>query len=74
MMAGRKSLRALCALLASLSLLSVVLAADAVSELAAKGRPSVDAVVAKSTTCTKDKLQVRREWYVFDLSPSSHIY
>lgn len=64
MMAGRTSLRALFALLASLQLLSVVLAADAVSELAAKGRASVDAVVAKSTTCTKDKLRVRKEWYV----------
>ena len=67
MMAGRTSLRALFALLASLQLLSAVLAADAVSELAAKGRASVDAVVAKSTTCTKDKLRVRKEWYVFQL-------
>jgi tyrosinase len=68
MMAGRLSFRAVYALLASLSLLSVLCAADAVSDLAAKGRPAVDAVVAKSTTCTKDKLQVRREWYVVSIS------
>jgi tyrosinase len=64
MMAGRLSLRAVYALLVSVSLLSTLCVADAVSDLATKGRPAVDAVVAKSTTCTKDKLQVRREWYV----------
>lgn len=37
-------------------------AADAVSDLEAKGRPALDATMAKSTTCSKDKLQVRREW------------
>lgn len=75
-MAGRMSLRALYALLVSLQLLSVVLAADAVSELAVKGRPAVDAVVAKSTTCTKDKLRVRKEWYVSQSqtrTPQSHL-
>jgi tyrosinase len=63
MMAGQISLRALCALLISVSLFSILCAADAVSDLAAKGRPAVDAAIAKSTTCTKDKLRVRREWY-----------
>ncbi|OAL48310.1 Di-copper centre-containing protein [Pyrenochaeta sp. DS3sAY3a] len=43
-MAGRFSLRALFALFASASLLSVLSA------------------IAKSTTCTKDKLRVRKEW------------
>jgi tyrosinase len=70
MMAGRFSVRALYALLASASLLSVLCAADAVSDLAAKGRPAVDAAIAKSTTCTKDKLQVRREWWVLSISTS----
>jgi tyrosinase len=63
-MAGQLSIRILCALLVTVSLLSVLCAADAVSDLAAKGRPAVDATIAKSTTCTKDKLQVRREWSV----------
>jgi tyrosinase len=71
MMAGRLSLRAVYALLAFVSLLSTLCAADAVSDLATKGRPAVDAVIAKSTTCTKDKLQVRREWYVSLLQLSS---
>jgi len=39
-------------------------AADAVNDLEAKGRPALDAAMAKSTTCSKDKLAVRREWYV----------
>lgn len=63
-MAGRFSLRALFALLASASLLSVLCAADAVGDLQTKGRAAVDAAIAKSTTCTKDKLRVRKEWYV----------
>jgi tyrosinase len=63
-MVGPFSLRALCALLVAISLLCVLCAADAVSDLASKGRPAVDAAIAKSTTCTKDKLQVRREWSV----------
>jgi tyrosinase len=61
-MAGRLSLRALYALLASASLLSVLCAADAVSDLAAKGRPAIDAAIAKSKTCTTANLRVRREW------------
>ncbi|KAH8724257.1 hypothetical protein GQ44DRAFT_801847 [Phaeosphaeriaceae sp. PMI808] len=60
-MAGRFSLRALYALLVSASILSVLCAADAVSDLVAKGRPAIDAAIAKSTTCTKAKLQVRKE-------------
>ncbi|KAH7125506.1 hypothetical protein B0J11DRAFT_308009 [Dendryphion nanum] len=61
-MAGGVSLRGLYALLVSLSLLSALCAADAVSDLQTKGRPALDAQLAKSKTCTKDKLQVRREW------------
>jgi len=47
-----------------LSLLPLVglVAADAVNDLEAQGRPALDAVMEKSTTCSKDKLQVRREW------------
>lgn len=37
-------------------------AGDAVLDLQNKGRPNIDAQIAKSSTCTKDKLQVRREW------------
>lgn len=44
-----------------LLLLSLV-SADAVLDLQKKGRPSIDAQIAKSATCTKDKLKVRREW------------
>lgn len=44
-----------------LFLLSLV-AADATLDLQNKGRPNIDARLAKSTTCTKDKLKVRREW------------
>lgn len=61
-MKGSLSLRALYALLASVSLLHVLCAADAISDLVTKGRPNVDAALAKSTTCTKDKLRVRKEW------------
>jgi hypothetical protein len=43
--------------------LAGLVAADAVSDLEAKGRPALDAAMAKSKTCSKDKLQVRREWY-----------
>jgi tyrosinase len=64
MMAGF-SLRALYTLLASLSLLNVLCAADAVGDLQTKGRAAIDAAIVKSATCTKDKLRVRREWYVF---------
>jgi tyrosinase len=37
--------------------------ADAVSDLQDKGRAAINAQLAKSTTCTKDKLLVRQEWY-----------
>ncbi|KAF7443068.1 Tyrosinase domain containing protein [Pyrenophora tritici-repentis] len=56
------NLRALYALLVSLSLLSVLCAAGPVEDLLAKCRPIMDAHVAKSQTCTKDKVQIRREW------------
>ncbi|KAL5411653.1 hypothetical protein PMIN06_003663 [Paraphaeosphaeria minitans] len=61
-MTGSSTLRWLYALLVTLSLLSALCAADAVSDLQAKGRAAVDAEVAKSTTCTKNMLQVRKEW------------
>ncbi|KAL2256431.1 hypothetical protein VTK26DRAFT_1693 [Humicola hyalothermophila] len=35
---------------------------DAVLDLQNQGRPNIDAQIAKSATCTQDKLQVRREW------------
>jgi tyrosinase len=43
-------------------LLTDVVSGDAVLDLQTKGRPSIDAQIAKSATCTKDKLKVRREW------------
>ncbi|KAK3311021.1 uncharacterized protein B0T15DRAFT_499059 [Chaetomium strumarium] len=43
-------------------LLAGLASGDAVLDLQNKGRPSIDAQIAKSTTCTKDKLRVRREW------------
>ncbi|KAK4103364.1 Di-copper centre-containing protein, partial [Parathielavia hyrcaniae] len=43
-------------------LLAGLVSADAVLDLQNKGRPSIDAQIAKSATCTKDKLKVRREW------------
>jgi tyrosinase len=61
-MVGGISLKGLYALLVSLSFLSTLCAADAVSDLQTKGRAAFDAQLAKSTTCTKDKLQVRKEW------------
>jgi tyrosinase len=64
-MVGHFSLRALYVLLALVPLLSVLCAADAVSDLAAKGRPAIDAAIAKSTTCTKANLRVRKEWCVY---------
>jgi tyrosinase len=38
---------------------------DALSDLEAKGRTQIDSWIStKSTTCTKDKLRVRKEWSV----------
>ncbi|KAI0410943.1 hypothetical protein F5X98DRAFT_384601 [Xylaria grammica] len=47
-----------------LTLLSLVATAygDAVSDLWDKGKAALDAQLLKSTTCTRDKLLVRREW------------
>ncbi|KAF2205269.1 Di-copper centre-containing protein [Delitschia confertaspora ATCC 74209] len=59
---GVTSLRGLLAFLVSLSLFSALSAADAVGDLQTKGRAAIDAQLAKSKTCTKDKLMVRREW------------
>ncbi|KAG9189321.1 tyrosinase [Alternaria panax] len=56
------NLKALYALFVSLPLLHVLCAADTVRDLQTKGRAAIDAAVAKSATCTKDKLRVRREW------------
>ena len=44
--------------------LAGVVAADAVKDLQDQGRPALDAVIEQSTTCSKDKLEVRREWYI----------
>ncbi|KAK3330693.1 hypothetical protein B0H66DRAFT_72310 [Apodospora peruviana] len=35
---------------------------DAVQDLQKKVRPNLDAAIAKSKTCTKEKLQIRKEW------------
>ncbi|KXX76751.1 Tyrosinase [Madurella mycetomatis] len=43
-------------------MLSGLVSADAVADLEKQGRPSIDAQIAQSATCTKEKLQVRREW------------
>jgi tyrosinase len=63
-MAVGSTLRGLYALLATFALLAVYVQGDAVGDLQTKGRASVDAAIAKSTTCTKDKVKVRKEWYV----------
>jgi len=61
---GGVSLRGLLALLASLTVLTTLAAADAVSDLQTKGRPNVNAQLAKSKNCTSAKALVRKEWYV----------
>ncbi|KAK4199830.1 hypothetical protein QBC40DRAFT_328034 [Triangularia verruculosa] len=43
-------------------LLAGLVSGDAVSDLEKKGRPNIDAMLAKSKTCTKANLRVRREW------------
>lgn len=43
-------------------LLASLVSGDAVLDLQNKGRPNIDAQLAKSKTCTKENLQVRREW------------
>lgn len=48
--------------LALVAALAGAVAGDAVQDLVAKGRASIEAQLAKSTTCTKATLQVRREW------------
>lgn len=73
-MAGQTSPRAFWALFLWASLFSILCAADVVSDLATKGRPAVDAAIAKSTTCTKEKLQVRREWYSFSPAYLAELY
>ncbi|KAF2686250.1 Di-copper centre-containing protein [Lentithecium fluviatile CBS 122367] len=61
-MAVGSTLRGLYALLVAVSFLSVLVSGDAVGDLQTKGRAAVDATIAKSTTCTKDKVKVRKEW------------
>lgn len=56
------TVKGLLALLASLTLLTTLCAADAVTDLQTKGRPSIDAQLAKAKNCTKDKVLVRKEW------------
>lgn len=63
-MAGGSTWKGLYTLFVALSLLSTLCAADAVNDLQTKGRPNIDAAIASSTTCTKDKVKVRKEWYV----------
>ena len=61
-MVGLEFSRGLYILLIASLFLAVLCAADAVGDLQTKGRAAVDAQIAKSATCTKNKLQVRREW------------
>lgn len=42
--------------------LAGLVAGDALLDLQTKGRTQLDAQLAKSKTCTKDKLMVRKEW------------
>jgi tyrosinase len=61
---ARGSLASLALLAVPWLLLSLVglASGDTVLDLQNKGRPNLDAQLAKSKTCTKDKLSVRREW------------
>ncbi|KAI0147191.1 Di-copper centre-containing protein [Xylariaceae sp. FL1272] len=49
-------------LCANILLLATFAYTDATSDLWDKGKAALDAQLAKSTTCTNDTLQVRREW------------
>jgi tyrosinase len=51
--------------IASFALLALaqLVVGDAVKDLQDKGRPNVNNLVAKSKTCTKEKLKIRKEWY-----------
>ena len=51
--------------------LATSVAADAVKDLQDKARPVLDAAIAKSKTCSKEKLRIRREWYVSYLDRNS---
>ncbi|KAF4622688.1 hypothetical protein G7Y89_g14338 [Cudoniella acicularis] len=52
----------ICLTVPLLSLFAGGVDADALGDLQAKGRPAINAQLAKSTTCTAAKLQVRKEW------------
>src|SRR3954470_21188253 len=67
----RFNLRALYALFTFFSLFHILCAADPVDDLLAQYRPVMNAAIANSTTCTKDKVRIRREWYT-PLSLSWH--
>ncbi|KAM0820779.1 hypothetical protein AB5N19_06599 [Seiridium cardinale] len=57
-----------------LLLLPILVNADAVLGLWIKGQLALDAQLAKSTTCPKDKLQIRKEWGdLTDSEKSSYI-
>lgn len=56
--------KALYALLSSLSFLCIFVSADAIDDIEAQGRPALFAALANSTTCTKENMRIRREWYV----------
>ncbi|KAH6662025.1 hypothetical protein B0J14DRAFT_310949 [Halenospora varia] len=54
--------QSLCLALPFLSLFADVVQGDALGDLQTKGRAAIDAQLAKSTTCTKATLKVRKEW------------
>ncbi|KAI5924999.1 hypothetical protein F4810DRAFT_718825 [Camillea tinctor] len=55
-------------ILAHAAILGSLVSGDAVSDLWDQGKASLDAQLAKSTTCTQDNLLVRQEWG--DLEPA----
>jgi tyrosinase len=56
--------KVLCVITSFLSVFTGQVCADAVGDLQTKARTAINAQLAKSTTCTQAKLQVRKEWYV----------
>jgi tyrosinase len=55
-------LKRLLSFILPLALFAGQCAADAVDDLASKGRAALNAQLVKSTPCTPETLQVRREW------------
>lgn len=56
--------KVLCVITSFLSVFTGEVSADAVGDLQTKARTAINAQLAKSTTCTQAKLQVRKEWCV----------